>query len=178
MRKSDIQFHSDGAGWNPHPAINVKQYQFGPIAATVAARFGCDEKTAERALSFAWESAVDQFWREFADDIVPDIFPGAKCYSEGRGGGWLTVHGLPDVEAWDSIMLGKWAKLCRMVREEIKYLRSDDKVLEDIDVNQWAKAGSELYNFIDGKDGNARCIADLKAEAIAAGYGPVIREGA
>ena len=58
---------------------------------------------------------------------------------------------------------------------EIAWLCSAEKVFEDIAANEWAKPGAELYNFIDTKDGKTQCIADLKAEAISAGFAPVVR---
>ena len=172
MKKSDIDLRFDSG--RQVPAINVKCHNFGPSAETIMARFGCDRKTAEQASEYAWQFACEQFWREM-DDTVQDVFPGAKCYSDGRSSGWLTVHDLPDVESWDAVMIGKWAKLNRIVDTEIKCLSSDDQVLEEIDANQWGKPGAELYNFIDDKAGNIRCIADLKAEAIAAGFAAVVR---
>ena len=171
MRKSDIQlrrYYRESV-----PTINVKCYHFGPSAEVIMARFGCDRATAEKASEFAWQSACEQFWREMPE-TVSEIFPGAKCYSDGRSSGWLVVTGLPEVESWDAVMVGKWAKLVKIVAAEIDYLKSDGYVLGEIEANQWAKPGAELYNFIDD-NGKTQCLADLKAAAIAAGYGAVVR---
>ena len=173
MRKTDVLFHSDG--FRPgNPAIKVKCYHFGPSAEAVAARFGCDKATASKAVEYAWEMACEDFWRQ-VPEIVAELFPGAECYSEGRCSGWLVVHGLPDVGGWDAVMLGKWAKLRRLVASEIKWRASDEQVLEDIEANQWAKPGAERYNFVDDEEGHTSCIADLKTAAVQAGYGAVVR---
>lgn len=173
-RKSDVETHGVGFSSRAWPALNVKAYHFGPDESDVMARYGCDSKTAEKALRFAWESAVERFW-ESATQYVAEIFPGVKCYSEGRSGGWLIAHGLEDPEEWDAVTLAKWRKLARMIDSELAWLCDPANVHEDIAANQWAKPGAELYNFIDGADGETHCIADMKAEAAAAGFAPVVR---
>jgi len=175
MRKQDIEFHSDGFGRRSNPAVDVKQRgKFGPSVSELCAKFGCDDETAEKALQLAWDSAQEQFW-ESAKEWADELFPGAEMYSEGRGAGWLTIHGLPDVESWDAIAVSKWARLAKWCRVEIEYLCSPAAVLDAIAANEWAKPGAEQYNFIDTKDGQTLCIADLKAQAKAAGFGPVVR---
>ena len=172
MKKFDITFRHDCRSGQV-PAINVKCYHFGPSVEACMARFNCDRTVAEKAFGYAWQDAQETFWRD-AESLVSDVFPGAECYSDGRSAGWLTVHGLPDAETWDAVMLAKWAKLERLVAAEIKYLKSDEQVFKTIESNEWAKPGAEYYNFVDTRDG-PRCIADMKAEATAAGYGAVVR---
>lgn len=62
---------------------------------------------------------------------------------------------------------------CEMVCSFI--LLETATVEEDILANDWLKPLSERYNFIDRKDGTTACIADLKAQAIAQGFGSVVR---
>jgi hypothetical protein len=176
MRKSDVETHADNWARGGNPAINIKlwrEYRPELDSHDISEHFGCDLETAERAGEFWFESAQESFWNTIPD-VVSEIFPGCECYSEGRSGGWLVVHGLPEVESWDAVMLGKWSKLCRIVRDEIKYLCSREYMLEDIEDNQWAKPHAERFNFLD-RNGETVCIADLKAQAIDAGFGPVVR---
>lgn len=152
VKKADVDLYGG------YPSVNVKVYgRFGPSIEEITERFGCSEETAERALGFAWEASQQSFWewwREIRDaeiDSPEYYFPGHRIvvYAEGRSGGHLVVHGLPDVESWDAIMLGKWAKFAREVSEDVKYRCSAEVVMEDIEANQWHLDGSELYNYVD-----------------------------
>lgn len=159
----DVDFHSDGFGRRGNPAINVKVRNFVRIDKVVA-KFGCTEDVAEKALQFAFDAACQIFWEDMpalAKEIFGDY---VTAYSEGRSSGWYVVHGLPAIDTWDAVLLAKWRKLENAVRAEVAYRTSEICVLEDIEVNQWFKDGSEQYNFIDLANGNGtRCIADLKA---------------
>jgi hypothetical protein len=54
---------------------------------------------------------------EFAQTLADDTFgAGAKVWSAGRSSGWCVVDGLPDVDSWDAIALGRWARFARDVR--------------------------------------------------------------
>jgi hypothetical protein len=165
--------HSDrGAG---HPAINVKvrEHLYNHVA-TIAERFKCSEHQAEQALNFAFEMATRDFWEQ-AEELVKEIFPDAQMYSEGRSGGWLAVHGLPDVESWDAIMLARWGKLEKAIKATMKYLCSAKYLLDAIESNKWYLEGAEEYNYKELKDGTSICIAELKQKAIKAGFGLVVR---
>lgn len=175
MKKSDIETHSDGCGRRSHPALNVKVNKFGLYDYELAALKGCTERDAERALQFAFESAQQIFWED-AQRLAREVFgQHVKVYSEGRCGGWLVVHGLPELDSWDAVAVGKWSRLARLIAADIKWRCSRDNVLENIEANEWCKAGAELYNFVDKADGSHACIADLKAEAKAAGFAAVVR---
>ena len=172
MKKSDVKLHGDFLRQG-YPAVNIKVYRMDWSNDTIEKQFECDSATAEQAGQFAFESAQEQFW-ETMPEVAKEVFGTVKVYSGGRSGGWLEVHGLPDVETWDAIQLGKWAKFERMVNGEVKYLTSWARIKESIKSNQWHKPGSEAYNFID-RNGETVCIADLKQQAVKAGYGPVVR---
>ena len=176
MKKEDVQFHSDGYGRRSSPAVNVKVYSIGAKAADVAAKFACSEEDAEKALDLAFTSHQGQFWDDVQDDAEHVFGSGVKVYSEGRSAGWLVVHGLPDFESWDAIMLGKWARFEKSIRESIAYLTSAQELEETIGANDYYKHGAEEYNFVDRADGSTACIADLKRDAIAAGFGPVVKQ--
>ena len=175
MKKSDIETRSDNRGYPPYyPTINVKVYKLGLDTAALVAKYGCDDATAERALQFAFESQQQQFWEQ-AEELAQSVFGShVKVYSSGRSGGWLIVHNLPDLETWDAVAVGRWARFAKRVRDDIAWRTSAETLGDDIDANEWCKVGAEAYNFVETENG-PRCIADLKAEARAAGFGPVIR---
>lgn len=170
MKKSDIETRAG------RPAINVKCQHFGMYARDVVEQFKCEEATAERALEFWFESACECFWESIGDTIT-HCFPGydVKYYSEGRSGGWLVLHGLPDIESWDAILIARFAKFERLVHADIKWRSTREQIANDIEANQWARPGAEAYNFVDHGDGSTACIADLKDAAKAAGFAAVVR---
>lgn len=164
MKKQDVEVYGG------YPAVNVKVHNFGPSIDQIVERFGCSEATAEKALGFAWESATQGFWEYWQDTSDPATMPyfadyRVKVYGEGRSGGHLVVHGLPEVESWDAIMLSKWAKFEREVREDVDYRSSAEVIMEGIEANQWHLEGSELYNYVD-VDGQTFTIPQIReAEA-------------
>lgn len=174
MRKSDVETHAEGYYGPQLPAVNVKAYSYA--RGLSAETFGCSEKDYERAVEFAFESAQTCFWEEvqgWANECFPDY--SVKVYSAGRSGGWVVVEGLPLIESWDAIILGRWSRFARMCQAEVEYLSKAETVREDIEANEWAKPGSELFNFYELADGHSKSIPDLKAAAVAAGFGPVVR---
>ena len=173
MKKSDIETRRENG--RTVPAINVKYYGRSHVDAVVA-KFGCDERTAEQACEYAWESACERFW-EYAKERAREIFGPHECklYSAGRSGGWLILVNLPPVESWDALRVAKFATMARWCVREVKGLTSRDSVLDDIEANEWAKPGAELYNFIEKPDGSHACLADLKAAARDAGFGAAVR---
>jgi hypothetical protein len=162
MKKSEVETYGG------YPSVNVKVHQFGPMIGEIEKRFNCSEAQAEKALEYAWESAQESFWedwREMANEAegLP-YFAGysVKIYGEGRSSGHLVVHGLPDVESWDAIILAKWAKFAKEVRADIDYRRSPEAVFEDIEANRWFEDGSERYNFVD-VNGKTFSVPEIKA---------------
>lgn len=174
--KEDVQFHEDRPWGELYPAINVKCYNY-IHSRKVQEKFKCSEKTADKALEFAFESAQERFWEDAQEEAKEIIWEGVKIYSAGRSGGWLIAQKLGDVKDWDAIALSKWRKFVKYVENEIKYLCSEEYVLEEIEANKWYLEGAEQYNFFEGKDGKTRCMAEMKQEAIKAGFGPIVRSG-
>lgn len=133
MKKTEVTFHSDGMGYGRgNPAVNVKLHSLWEdcrkVAPQVAEENGYDPADfsawVERlidsdgdAFNSAWEWASSDAYEHLQED-AEEIFPhmGVKLYSEGRMSGWLVAHNLPDIEEWDAIMLGKWAKFVRYVK--------------------------------------------------------------
>ena len=164
-KKTDIDRHTDNGYGAGYPSVNVKVYHVGCTSEDVIAMFpGCTEEQADKALEFAWLMACESFW-EYWGDPEYAYFPGDKprVYSTGRSGGWLIVQGLAPVEEWDAIMVRKWAKFQKDVKEDVKYKMSKEALLEDIESNSWWKAGSSQYNFVDGNDGPV-CLADVRQD--------------
>lgn len=127
MRKNAVQFHREHYGPS-HPAINIKLYKgfedglraFKQANPDTAPRFTEEWMRAnlsEDDLQLWWENACQQGF-ERAEELAHEIF-GAQVnvYSEGRSGGWLTVHGLKEVESWNAIDLAKWGKFQKIVKE-------------------------------------------------------------
>jgi hypothetical protein len=159
--KKDIDFHGDRPYSPRHPAINVKVYQRTLPDTVVMDKFGCDEKTAEKAIEFAYESAQERFWED-AIELAKEIFgKGAKVYSEGRSGGWLVVHGLTEVQDWDAIKVGKWGRFVHQIEDTMKGYLDPEGWLEEIESNRWAEMGAEKYNFIETRDGKMACVVDI-----------------
>ena len=135
--KDDVEMHREGYGYTRTPAINVKFYGYiDPDK--VADRLGCSPERAETCLQYAGTTLADMFWDD-AEDIARDIFgdKSLKVYSEGRSGGWLVVKGLPDIEYWDAIILGKWRSLEVRLQNEVKYIGKFDHVIDLIEANEW-----------------------------------------
>jgi hypothetical protein len=105
--------------------------------------YGLDEfQTADEwARESCWDLATEyahEIWPQYSTEMVdekawfPEFPPGCQhrftgnkvprkryhvqVYSAGRSGGWLVVSGLPDVESWDAIALGRWVKFEEEVR--------------------------------------------------------------
>ena len=99
---------------------------------------GADESARESC----WEMATEwahEIWPAYSTEMVdekaffPDFPPGCQwrftgnkvprkryhvqVYSEGRQGGWCVVHGLPDIETWDAIALGRWARFEKEIKQ-------------------------------------------------------------
>ena len=124
MRKSDVDFHSDGHR-KSRPAVNVKVYKsiksvdFSQFHADSDDGFTLDwvrENVSDERLSDAFSWACEREWETLQQD-AEDIFgPRVKVYSEGRSGGWAVVDGLPDFDSWDAVMVSKWARFARLAR--------------------------------------------------------------
>lgn len=152
MRKSDVEFHAEH--YRPsHPAVNVKIYKSTrsiKLPMELGRSRKLDEKTYtvhythpefthdwldenEERLQWTFGDACEQgfeYIREFATECFPaSRFGKIEVYSEGRSGGWVVVHGLPDFETWDAVMLSRWARFARHAR-----LTADDVPHQMVDM--------------------------------------------
>lgn len=161
FRKVDIETHSDRS--RSRPAVNVKYYAGGDLTDNVVEYFKCSRELAEQALAYAFESAQQRFWED-AQEYARELFgKHVKVYSEGRSGGWLVVHGIDEnVEGWDAIAVSKWGRLVKWCTDTIVDYAAWENVQDDIEANEWAKDGAELYNFLTLKDGRHVTMSELK----------------
>ncbi len=154
------------------PAVNVKAYDT-PSVYKIAEHFNCSEDQAGKACEFAFNSTCEMFWEQIGD-TAEYHFGDVNIWSAGRSGSWLVVEGLPNIDSWDAVQLAKWRKFEREVKAEVKHITSFEAFADAIEANDWHKDGAELYNFVDTPTGT-KCIADMKAEAISAGFAAVVR---
>ena len=129
MRKADVRisYHNGTRG---KPMVNVKVHvNTGPdalraVVASDPAAFPDPlfpawlDTLTDDGRDAAWMAALEDGWNQLADD-VGNAFPGyrAKVYSAGRSGGWAVVEGLPEIESWDAIQLGRWAQYAKWARQ-------------------------------------------------------------
>lgn len=64
---------------------------------------------------YSTDNAAEKVNGKFTGKTVPKKRYHVQVYSEGRQGGWCVVHGLPDIEEWDAIALGRWARFAKGV---------------------------------------------------------------
>ena len=128
MKKTDVKrsYHNGTRGL---PMVNVKvyiTYDLERVARQHAEEFPDAlfptwlATISDAQQNDAWECAIEDGWRQLEDDAVNvfgGVAPKAKVYSAGRSGGWCVVAGLPDVDTWNAIMVGKWAQFARWARQ-------------------------------------------------------------
>lgn len=97
--------------------------------------YGTDSRKLERF--YEWQSHAASLAIEDGTELARTLFgPGVCLETEGRSGGWLVVHGLPDVAGWDPIAIGGTCPNCGKVYDAIDateqrcadYLETPDNV--------------------------------------------------
>lgn len=169
--KQDIDTHTERYYGRAYPAVCVKVRKT-PSIDKIQEHFKCSEKQAEKAAGYAWEMACRIFWED-VEELAKELLGNVTAYSAGRSNGWLIVKGLPDIASWDAIQLAKWRKFEKTVLNDVEYLMSWDQWTDNIEANKWHLDGSEYFNFFNQNDQTV-CIAELKQQAIEAGFGPVV----
>jgi len=130
--KDDITCHRDRFGPR-HPAINVKVRQWGYDAEQLMEdEPALDKVQAEAILQEVYTVHATGFWDDAQWKVEELWGRGLKVYQEGRSGGWLVVHGLPDVDEWDGKMLMKWRSLEVWAKAEVKHRCSIEAIKETI----------------------------------------------
>lgn len=179
--KADMEKRYERHEWLP--AINVKIYdapEYTPEK--IAAEFGCDAATAERAAEWCYESAQRQFWEDNALDALNFAMLGGdrasevkpcglndgpyKVWADGRSAGWLVAEGLGTVEDMDGPTFQKWRKFCRLIGQEIDHLLSWEYARDMIEGNDWApKAGTLDAAAENVRTGDTAKLAKVAREA-------------
>lgn len=131
--RDDVQFHSDGYGRESNPAVNVKVYTGLRDCWKEFARDELpdprftldwieDNASAEHLDAIFWSACEAEF--EYLEGWVTgsegdSLFPGHRVTleREGRSGRWAVVHGLPELEEWDAVLLARWRKFERIAKE-------------------------------------------------------------
>ena len=136
--KDDVQFHSDGYR-EGRPAVNVKVYGWAcgvPLPLELGSSYPVgrpdllethyteplfthewseEHVDDETGSAFFWQACTDGF--EMLQEDALEIFGrGVEVFAEGRSGGWAVVDGLPAIEEWDAIDLGKWRKFEKIAK--------------------------------------------------------------
>ena len=139
------------------PALNVKCRNWPDVSAAFP---GVEAAILERAETWAWNSAVRQFW-DLAQQEARTIYSdSAKVFSAGRSGGWLVVDGVGVPEDWDAADRERWDLFEHNVRDTMAALMDRAAWIEDIHMNRWAEPLAEEFNFID-RNGETVCLADV-----------------
>ena len=121
MKKADVKL-SYHQGTRGLPMVNVKlnfTFDLADVARTNAETFSDPLFPAWLATQddddtrSAYESALEDGWRNLQEEAVTIWGGHVKVYSEGRSGGWCVVEGLYPVESWDALALGKWARFAK-----------------------------------------------------------------
>jgi hypothetical protein len=138
MRKSDVETYYDRGG-RYLPSVNVKvnnawqwyKYAYhvarseGDARPDDATRFAewCERHAEDEKLEWLFEAECESGWESASCDLdnVWGYGNGLKVEGRGRSGGHLVVIGLPDIDEWDAIALGRWARYAKWQR-----LNADD----------------------------------------------------
>lgn len=148
--KEDVSFHSDG--YRPsNPAVNVKVYDTLEDGFRKFAEWEDvdDGFTVEWIRANISDAALDDWFYDVCRDEFDyleswttgndgdPLFPGhsVTLEQEGRSGGWVAVHGLPDLEDWDAVLLARWRKFERIARSIADEIMAH--VVESIYINAW-----------------------------------------
>ena len=131
---------SDDGGFTLLPVVDVKVYDWPPVSQFVA-WFGCTEELAEGVSQWVYETARNDFWGWYLSDVLDDVLGeyDATAYATGRSGGWVVVDGLPPVDTWDAVMLGRWRRFEKMLKEAVEWYSSSGRILEAI--NEYESVG-------------------------------------
>lgn len=134
MRKSDVttSYHRGSQGL---PMVNVKVHR-GLLDLTydetcqLALEFPdvlstnpyADLERAAEGAEWVFDAACESGWENLRNDAADLFGDGVEVYAEGRSGGWAVVRGLPDVESWDAIALGRWARFVKWAEAGVQYV--------------------------------------------------------
>ena len=160
MRRADVETHWDGYG-RAHPAVNVKVYgghydgaferalealQKGEGVPETFTLAWIDERLSEDEQAHWWNAALEEGWELLRDDLGNSGLTGygskVELVQEGRSGGWAAVHGLPELDRWDAVLLGRWARFAKWAREttDDTFYRYLDLIHANVFAHEWEAA--------------------------------------
>lgn len=134
-RKEDVERHSIGFSGRMLPAVNIKvqvpwsDSEWQAIIDKGGSEFdgmSVEALTAileDDANDWLFGAACETNW-EMIEEIAADIFDNVKVWKEGRSGGWAVVEGLPSLDEWDAVVLGRWhsfEKRARSIAADVPY---------------------------------------------------------
>jgi hypothetical protein len=105
----------DRSDWNAMDSADEWARESCWDAATEMAHEIWPQYSTEHVAEKKWSATTHSM--RFTGETVPRKRYHAQVYSEGRSGGWCVVHGLADIESWDAIALGRWARFAKVVKE-------------------------------------------------------------
>jgi hypothetical protein len=155
--KVDVTHHRDGYGSTGSPAVNVKVHNWIDDVTLPSVEY--DERythewinahLSERQQQAWWDAALESGWEMLQDDAEEIWGTGVKVYSEGRCGGWATIHGIPDFETWDAIELGRWRKFARWARATADAI--PEQTVSLIYINVFEPAAEASAQLADARD--------------------------
>jgi hypothetical protein len=135
--KEDVETHSTSHYGPGLPAVNVKvrgDWRRVTLPLELGSVDGVPMRTdplfsrewveslASDTQESAWNTVCESGIESLIEDAREVLGPGVKVWQAGRSGGWLVVEGLPRLESWDAIALGKWRKwerYCRLAADDI-----------------------------------------------------------
>lgn len=148
--KADVTFHSDGVGRRANPAINVKVRNWGYHDVDLMRdEPALDLEQCDAIIQSVYERHAVRFWDNAKLQVEILFGRGYTVYQEGRSGGWMVVHGLPDVEEWDAVMLGKWRSLESWAERYIKTLCSEGEIKTTIRVGRLVQLASGVDDMVE-----------------------------
>jgi hypothetical protein len=118
--RDDVETHTTGYYGPSLPAVNVKVYARTPAFPVVDAPGVSEEWYDAYAEQNEWLfDAACEGGRESIEMNAEEIFGAhVKVWFEGRSGGWAVVDGLPDLDEWDAVQLGKWRRFEKWAKQE------------------------------------------------------------
>lgn len=123
-----------------HPTVNIKVHALrSDMEALLPLDLGSVQEPGETEFrtvttpadfNFAWidkhlsQQDQETWWQfacedgfEQAKELAKETFGShVEVYTEGRSGGWLVVHNLPEIEDWDPGLVSKWVEFAKQVR--------------------------------------------------------------
>jgi hypothetical protein len=137
MRKADIPTRYIRGEYLP--CVNVKVHGSVTPAILAEAERESGEKgfaawaqellDANKWPDWTWEAAIEQGWNQLQTDAELIFDRAVKVESDGRSSGWAILRGLPPIEEWDAIMVGRFAKWAKWAQGTADFVPNEMAML-------------------------------------------------